>query len=195
MGRRLAQALQLGDVHGVLEDAGDFAAFIVDRRVRRAPETILDPAVAIRGPGHSIPDESDHVRLAGRENALERLPEQRGTLVARIRRVVGKLVEQVPADELFQPLAGDLQVRVVRSHEPQLPVEHHVRIRRVLKESPEVDSGRHALGSSLPVASCQFPVTSEGQVSTGNWKLATGALTIAFTNASPRSSALRAPTP
>jgi hypothetical protein len=48
-----------------------------------------------------------------------------------------------------------------RSDKPQLPVEDHVGIRRVFKESPEVDRGRHALGSSLPVARYQFPVTSE----------------------------------
>ena len=103
MRRRLAQPLQLGHVDGVLEDVSDAALFIEDWRMGRTPEAILDPSVAILGPGHSIPDERDDVRLAGREDTLQRLPQQRRALVGGIGRVVRKRIEDIPPDELLQP--------------------------------------------------------------------------------------------
>jgi hypothetical protein len=73
----------------------------------RAPEAILDASVAILRPGHSIPDERDDVRRAGREDTLQRLPQQRRSLVGGIGRVVRKRTEDLPPDELVQPLPRD----------------------------------------------------------------------------------------
>jgi hypothetical protein len=153
-----AELLQFGHVHGVLEDVGHGALVIDDRRVGRTPETILDLAVAVLGPGHPTADEREDVRFPGREDTLEGLPQQRRALVARIVGIVRKRVEDILADQLFKASSRDVQIRVVGRDKAQLPIQDHVGIRRVLKESQEVHCGRHAQWSSLLPGSCELPV-------------------------------------
>ena len=112
-----AELLQFGHVHGVLEDVGHGALIIEDRRVGRTPETILDLAVAVLGPGHPVADEREDVRFPGREDTLEGLPQQRRALVARIVGIVRKRVEDILADQLFKAREGYMSYSQAKFYE------------------------------------------------------------------------------
>ncbi len=130
-------ALQLGDVHGVLQDGDDFAVLIEDRRVRRAPVAILVLVRAGALQSDGITDHRQRIDALAADGALQGIQQLSNMCRLGTLRIDGECLMQPPPANRLERAPRQRQVRRVGIDDDQLRIEQNISIGRQTKQALE----------------------------------------------------------
>ncbi len=130
-------ALQLSDVHGVLQDGDDFAVLIEDRRVRRAPVAILVLVRAGALQSDGITDHRQRIDALAADGALQGIQQLSNMCRLGTLRIDGECLMQPPPANRLERAPRQRQVRRVGIDDDQLRIEQNISIGRQTKQALE----------------------------------------------------------